>query len=225
LLGKELPEPYVVVTVFSKSNFAPNLAKGTDRHDISRIRLAEDQSCCHRIGARHIALGFPEAPLRGYPNLESIYTPHLEPLTEPIYSLLETTMHELMLRLGGVALMVAPLGIGDHVDHLLVAAVAIRLSFQTSIPLLLYEDLPYAYQVSLALQEWIWSRFGMPLIPKLVKIDATLQEKIELIELYTSQVVPLFFQAVKEHARHLGKDWDGFAERAWLMNPYPWRAW
>lgn len=114
--------------------------------DAVKIRRVEDQKACEIIGA---------VP-RYFPHLDCIY--RKTPTGEFYYSSeadifggldpreidrIDELSSQLMEELPAEATVVAPLGIGNHVDHELTRKAANRLG----IPLLFYADYPYARDV------------------------------------------------------------------------------
>ena len=127
-------------------------------------RKAEDRAALEMLGAEHIWLGYLDAPYRNdyYNNFENIIfgkildpTPNLKPLIE---SLKPSTI-------------VAPLGVGNHIDHRLTFQSIEQLELNSSI--WYYEDQPYAnihgatalrlnqlnYSVELPNFETFWNSF------------------------------------------------------------------
>src|SRR4051812_31161257 len=54
-----------IVTVFTQSRFAPRLPKIAGAA-INRVRWLEEESFARRVGAKAIALDFPDSSMRGY---------------------------------------------------------------------------------------------------------------------------------------------------------------
>jgi LmbE family N-acetylglucosaminyl deacetylase len=106
------------------------------------VRRAEDRLAAGRLGASVVHLQFPEAIYRIgeedtflYPDVDAIFGP-----VDPQDNLL---LQNLLDALGGVeigeAAVYCPLGIGGHVDHLLLRNAAEMLN----IPLVYYREFPY----------------------------------------------------------------------------------
>lgn len=133
----------VVVTVCSGSAFAPFGPDG-DAAAVTALRRAEDRAWVARLGAsaRLVDLGRPDAALR--PEHLGDFDPIARsPLSAA--DLEEKTALEALLgpTFEGAAALLLPLGIGEHLDHVLVrdAAVAVAAGRYA---LAFYEDLPYA---------------------------------------------------------------------------------
>jgi LmbE family N-acetylglucosaminyl deacetylase len=151
-----------VVNCFSISNWAPNLAGAEGSADlVNRVRRQEDQEFIQALGrgARMLDLELLDAPLRR-PD-RAILEPPSEADAADVGLLarrLGETLH--------AALVLAPLGLGGHVDHLVTRAAALvagagRLAF--------YEDLPYVLFASdaevAAEVEKVTAALGEPLQP------------------------------------------------------------
>lgn len=137
----------VVVTVYSGSAFAPFGPDG-DAEAVTTLRRAEDRAWVARLGpaARLIDLGRPDAALR--PEHLGDFDPVARSPLDPA-DLRESA--ELVALLApafeGASVLLLPLGIGEHLDHVLVrdAGVSARGDRCT---LAFYEDLPYAATLS-----------------------------------------------------------------------------
>ncbi|MBW7944021.1 PIG-L family deacetylase [Patescibacteria group bacterium] len=84
------------------------------------------------------------------------------------------------------AVVVCPLGVGQHADHLLV-----RRILEKYVPterLLYYVDIPYALQLS----NWRWPQFWQ-VVTSPTSLSWSSPDKIEAVTVYNSQV-PLLFQ-------------------------------
>jgi LmbE family N-acetylglucosaminyl deacetylase len=100
-------------------------------------RAVEDRAFAQLAGARLLAGGFRDAPLRGLRKLRQLFGPlDDEPLVEGVRAKLQSLVAE------GHERVVAPLGIGGHVDHQLAYEAARRLR---DAEVLFYEDAPYVF--------------------------------------------------------------------------------
>jgi len=111
--------------------------------DAVRIRREEDQKACQIIGAAPRHLSYLDCIYRKTPEGEFYYTAEgdifggLDPRE---VELIERLSDQLLEELPNDAHIVAPLGIGNHVDHELTRKAANRLG----IPVVFYADYPYA---------------------------------------------------------------------------------
>ena len=113
-----------------------------------RLRRLEDRAAMHASNTDFVHLSFPDNIYRRSPTTDQfIYrhaherwsSPRVDDMghVEELYLVLR----RLSLNLGRM-LLVSPMGIGQHVDHTIVARVALRLAEQGA-SLLFYEDFPY----------------------------------------------------------------------------------
>lgn len=104
-------------------------------------RAQEDRAACARLGCARAALELPEAParpeLRGRLDL-------FQPLSVPHLGILNEVTSRLMRLIPPGSTVVAPLGVGGHVDHRLVQAAAQALGEDRPLQLWFYEDQPYS---------------------------------------------------------------------------------
>lgn len=140
-----------VATVFTRSMPSPTgfalacqLDKGLAAEvDYMALRRDEDAAACAALGARPRWLDFPEAPHRGYGDAQALFAaPQAE---DDVLAPLCGAVCELVS--SAPALILAPQGIGGHVDHVLVA-LALRLVLPSEAPpVLWWTDFPYALRV------------------------------------------------------------------------------
>lgn len=110
--------------------------------DAMTHRAVEDRAALRVLGAERLAASLPEALYRTaggqvlYPSRDAIFGPVSQEdcadgqVAEVLRRWVDST---------GCATVLAPAGVGGHVDHVLVSAAARELSVQVA----LYEDLPY----------------------------------------------------------------------------------
>jgi len=114
--------------------------------DAVQIRREEDQKACQIIGAAPRYFSYLDCIYRKPPEGEFYYPAEgdifggLDPREA---DLIERLSNQLLEELPDDARVVAPLGIGNHVDHELTRKAANRLG----IPLTFYADYPYAREV------------------------------------------------------------------------------
>lgn len=184
--------------------------------EVMRSRRDEDLEACRRLGAVPLHLDLPEAPYRRdargtilYPTLTSLFG---EPALDDLLwrQRLAETISALSARYGPDPEILAPLGVGGHVDHRLVRAAA-ELACRE---LACYEEFPYVAWKWLALRRALvrprqWRADTLPLSPELF------ERRIEAICAYASQV-PAMFRSVarlrKQLRRHLR---SSGGERIW----------
>ncbi len=191
---------------------------------VMATRRAEDLAACRALAAQAQHWELQEAIHRLDPQSGAALYPSLEKLFGPVAAAEEELVAELARRfveLPGLtdpraaARIVAPLGVGGHVDHRIVHRAA-RRAFGAS--LLYYEEFPYAVWKFFALRRAgitgrSWEAERRPLLP--VDIAA----RIAAIACYASQVTSLFrtsenlARQVRRHVRRAR------GERLWRHRP------
>ena len=113
-----------------------------------------------------------------------------------------------------------PLGVGSHVDHLVVCAAGLTLHDQGA-NIVWYEDAPYAIEPDLIAQrlQTLAGHFE----PAVVQIGQMLERKLQAIAAYRSQVGKLFRdrpmeQVMAEYASAVAGQDGQFAERLWFRH-------
>ncbi len=185
--------------------------------EVMATRRREDLAACRELAAQGLHWELQEAihrrPEAGgealYPTLERLFG-EIAPQEEPLVA-------RLAERLAGIpgaatcARVVAPLGVGGHVDHRIVRAAAER-AFGAA--LLYYEEFPYIVWKLFALyragiHRRSWEAMRQPLTADDIAV------RIAAIACYASQVTPLFRspdrieRLVRRHVRRAG------GERLW----------
>ncbi|MXO86530.1 PIG-L family deacetylase [Altererythrobacter aurantiacus] len=107
--------------------------------DYMALRRAEDQAACAILNVKAIHLDFLEAPHRGYESAEALFDGRL--LTDDVVMPLVKELAALVASYRP-DLVYGPIGIGGHVDHLVVREALEAIS--TNQTLILWEDYPYA---------------------------------------------------------------------------------
>jgi LmbE family N-acetylglucosaminyl deacetylase len=182
---------------------------GLRDQDVMDVRLREDQDACSLLGADTIHAGLPECLYRfdeagnpKYRKLNELFEqpPYAEPETRAdirdCFNRIDFSRYDRIY---------IPLGVGRHIDHLLVREAAEYTINRTgqSFKLLYYRDLPYfCYGTDLnwrselahGLQE---SRVTLPAV--------SLRHKLAAIERYRSQLAMLWpsrFRMLRQLAAH-----------------------
>jgi LmbE family N-acetylglucosaminyl deacetylase len=171
-----------LVNCFSQSDYAP-FSGVSGREAVSLLREAEDRAFREAIGiCRTTNLDLLDAALRGKKVMRSGKAA-LKP--DPA-----ATGHltEILSTLVPSGFLVAPLAIGQHLDHIIVRDAALRLN---NVRLGFYEDLPYAGDIEsderVAFAEGVAQRLGRPLTARVFRVDHAIQTKLDLLSAYASQ--------------------------------------
>ncbi len=190
-------ERIVVLTLFTAdepatppSPFATTLARwwNLPPGEVMRARRREDLEACARLACHAEHAGLVEAPYRLDAAGRPLYT-SLEALFGAVAEADEPLVERLVARLAGIETgrLVAPLGVGGHVDHRLARRAAERARPDA----LFYEEFPYT--------EWKWRAVDRALgrradwrAETIQLTDVELVARREAIECYRSQVPALF---------------------------------
>ncbi len=191
------------------------------------LRRTEDIAAVPMLGGRVIHGGLLDALYRRdaaglplYPTRESIFGP------PAVGDTMEDAMLELFERwIGELSpdLVLAPLTIGRHVDHVIASGALRRLAAGKRLNVVLYEDMPYATglfpevgpdTVEAALARTRWRLAGPQIVP--VEIAG----KLRAIATYASQIADIFPNGIDVDSvigqymrRHAGA--GGYVERLW----------
>ncbi len=186
-------------------------------------RQREDVAALDCLGADGYLLNFLDAVYRlpeRYASNDALFgavAPD-DPLRAELYDALRQITQRLPM-----AMVYAPLGVGNHVDHQLTHDLAAELA-REGVIMAFYEDFPYAAGAG-AVNDRLrqLSARGRDFVPSVLDIDATLARKISAIEAYASQIGMLFGDAttmarrVHDYAEDLRPDVGTYGERLWLM--------
>lgn len=221
---RSLPLKLNVVTVFTISVYAPRA--GTLAGDFEQIRSAvtslrkrEDRRVFQLIDKRITveALDFLDAPLRLGISADCVCTPDNASLeTRPEIEILSRRFRRYFRR----GLVLAPLALGDHIDHLTVRAAAIKSSVRQELGF--YEDLPYAAWVSESslrrAVSYAECSTGVPLKSAVIRQKRYISRKRSIAGRYQSQISRDDAIAIARFAANYGG-----GERIWI--PKHGRAW
>lgn len=187
--------------------------------EVMSTRRAEDLAACRVLAAEATHWELQEAIHRLHPERREALYPTLERLFGAVAPQEEFLVARLAERLAdwartlGSTRIVAPLGVGGHVDHRIVRAAAER-AFGAS--LYYYEEFPYIVWKLFALaRAGIFKRSWEALPQPLERSDIAV--RIAAIACYASQVTPLFRTSrqierlVHRHVRRAG------GERLWRL--------
>ncbi len=221
---RSLPLKVNVVTVFTVSVYAPlagALAGDFEeiRSAVTSLRKREDRRVFHLIDKRITVetLGFLDAPLRLGISTDCVCRPENASIeTRPEVEMLSRRFRNYFRR----GLVLAPLALGDHVDHLTVRAAAIQSSVRQKLGF--YEDLPYAAWVSetslRAAVSYAERSTGVPLKSAVVRQKRYVSLKRRIAGQYQSQISRDDAIAIARFAANYGG-----GERIWI--PKHGRAW
>jgi LmbE family N-acetylglucosaminyl deacetylase len=202
-----------LVTVFEQTTFVPYITKPvTSIEQATTIRQAENIAYANKLQLEHYGMGLKDATLREYTDLDTIFTvtdyrqdSGAEESIRVIHNFLNTQTE--MKRLW------VPLGVGNHIDHIILQKAV--LSWQTTFPLelIFYEDVPYTgFETLNSIDTWVRQVLGSTQV-EIIDITYQFEEKLSNLKLYASQISSEDIERVKFHAQRI---MPGFAmERIW----------
>jgi LmbE family N-acetylglucosaminyl deacetylase len=182
-------------------------------------RRAEDTSALAILGCDGLHLDQFDAPYRldAYGTRGAVFAPPVA--DDPLGPATVQILKQLLAQQSQTRLYL-PLGVGSHVDHLVVCAAGLAVHEQGG-NIVWYEDAPYAVE-----PELVTRRLAMlpdPFEPEVVQIGSTLERKLEAIDAYRSQIGKLFKdpdhpmeQVMTEYAAVVAGDEGQFGERLWF---------
>jgi LmbE family N-acetylglucosaminyl deacetylase len=195
-----------ILSVVKWSNFTSYLLLKRNYlnvREITALRQQESVLVARMLGAEHRCLDWTDAPLRFFPSerwspatIEEFNKAPQDfakgfPNSKDVSLLAEQLMRELTI-LRPDELWI-PMGLGDHLDHgttrsaCLMALVEARERFK-SVPVLMYEDLPYSGEPGhAALIRMTFASCGTRLVRATEDITDVFAEKLRLSSIYASQ--------------------------------------
>ena len=207
LAGRHLPQPVTILTIFGRSHYAGGrFHPDSEIGRISALRRAEDEAWAkaHRVAL--VFLDLPEAGLRDGAAFETVFAP-LSP-TRSLSAAALADMEEVVERLSP-DLVLAPLALGGHRDHVL-ARRAARLLVEDA-RLGFYEDLPYAQDAAAEEQAVARGEALSRPAPVMVWFEADeAARKMAGAAFYESQIDPDLTRAIAAYTGALG------GERLWV---------
>jgi LmbE family N-acetylglucosaminyl deacetylase len=189
--------------------------------DAMALRQREDVAAMEALGADYLWLPLLDAVYRmpeRYGSRDAIFGP-LDP-ADPLPAALAQALASIVAQVPQ-AMLYAPLGVGNHVDHQAAFSAASELAAGgTSVAF--YEEFPYAARHPSAVIDRL-AALGGPFTPSTIDIDATIARKISALDAYASQMDELFENgaadlapAVMAYAESLRPDEGTYGERLWL---------
>lgn len=188
-----------VITIFNTAwSIDTNLKEW---RDITRKNLAEEREVMEQLKCDFEFLDFPEALLRGYARWNDALDMEKE------YEVFRSITECLSPEIKKYDNIFFPRGIGNHVDHLLIKKLSDNASAYKD-NIFFYEDLPYSCYEELEDFE--------DSMEILIDISRVYENKVELLEIYKSQLRIEQIEMVKKHSLRLGKG-RKYCERIWKL--------
>jgi LmbE family N-acetylglucosaminyl deacetylase len=203
----------MLITVFTESCWTFYNAPQRDRwKEIIAIRVQEDKKFADLFGCEYIHFPLADTSLRDYSPGQEYTTP---PMNDPIFSEVIGRLSQLVSKLPNKAFLYIPLGIGQHVDHLIVRTAITNLCREFN-QLVFYEDLPYADNYSDIEIEVLAGSIDNCLRPRLIDMEEFWSQKVQGIHIYSSQLEAHTYPHIEAYARRIGVA-GRRAERFWSI--------
>lgn len=199
-------------TVFQQSSYIPFVNTKATVDQASAIRFAEDIAYSNKVGLHHIGLGLKDTTQRGYLDFESIFqVTNYQQETDAIEII--QVIQSFLSAQTNLTRLWTPLGIGNHIDHILVNKAVLSWQADYDTEIIFYEDIPYAsWQELNSIEIEIYKNIGSAK-PEIIEITPWLQDKLENLQIYSSQISQAEIDSVKLHAQRIV---NGLAvERIW----------
>lgn len=203
LLGKLFKVQPTVIVIFSVTNYVLGNDGSMVEEEVTRIRMEEEKSAGKIANYNIRFLNFKDAICRpNYIRYSDLFYDHLI-IEDPVYPLVKKAIFKVLNNHEG--LICSPLGIGNHVDHEILTKISLDLLIENpELPILFYEDLPYADYIPqiqfmkkieeinqiLSLKSYLFKNFNINDKVKLLKIYKTQldQKQIDMIIHYWDSV-------------------------------------
>lgn len=216
--GTLLKRPFrgaaLMVTMFGRSNHLSHTGFHADWASVTSIRQAEDRAFAEQVGIELNYCELPEASLRLAPSYEVLFADN--PFDEVV---IPSEAREALMGITAdfrPSHIIAPLGLGNHKDHLAVRNLAQEIARSLNIKLLYYEDLPYAAELSAAEIQQHISLISPAHRPLNLFLNGDLHRKMELVISYVSQSSDETNDLILKHALSIQPS-EG-AERLWITD-------
>ncbi|WP_376794734.1 PIG-L deacetylase family protein [Thermogemmatispora sp.] len=216
-----LPGPDLKLSSFAR-RIQRTMSSSREAFSLVELRRQEDQQACSSLQADCLWLDYLDAIYRGSPALyrwKRAIGGRVRQVDAWIVEDLLRLCLALHRRLPSLH-WYAPLGIGGHVDHRVVAAAAFRLLVYGA-NVAFYEDFPYVLRPS-ALRKRL-QELGVTMQPQLVEISDTLTLRQQAAGLYASQVRINFgspaalYQSIEGYSSQISPKRGAHMERFWRV--------
>ncbi|MGZ3457714.1 MAG: PIG-L deacetylase family protein, partial [Archangium sp.] len=180
-----------VLNIFSRQSFQSGLR--VPPAELDRIALAEDELAARCLGFRTQVLGLSGAQDRHALSLRAtLGLTASEVSSNPVFRRdVATVVERLSGWLQGIPLVLAPLGVGGHLDHVVTMLAARQLARRDVIArtaLWFYEDLPYAAAPRVRLEDDPAPRAAGAVERLPVDIGPTLDRKRRALKVYRTRL-------------------------------------
>lgn len=192
----------LIITVFTKSTFSPRI-KLNSQAEISLIRRKEDESFAKKVGALLDVLHYSEPPLRGLTTNKEIFNSKAS--SDSIFDQIYESIYDI-IRSYPDAVIVSPLGLGNHIDHQIVLQCCIKACDKLGNKIMFYEDIPYVSKLTFRQIKEDVKKINSNLTPIKLDITYNFDQKIENLHLYATQIGVKIPAGVHSHSKRIGYD-------------------
>ncbi|NJD78608.1 MAG: hypothetical protein FIB08_16190 [Candidatus Methanoperedens sp.] len=219
LLQDYFYKPVLMVTIFTKSNFTrsnfPLCVKLDNSEIISKMRHLEDVQFTTKNDMRFLSFPFPEASMRGISRQEmfSNVIPDSYTIFSDVYLALSG-----LIKTYACDLIVSPMGLGNHIDHIMVSDICNKIAHENNKKIVFYEDLPYASFLTSNKIKTRANTISPDLKPFKVDISEVYKDKLTNLDLYKTQIRSDFRARIKFHALRLSIENEGLLKQIWPQN-------
>lgn len=192
----------IIVTIFTKASKVVsqqakeflNQSRYENANKLFEDRKIDDLKVCKFLGVRAVHMGFIDAAWRHY-NRKLIYRSNERQYSGRISYKDKDLIKELTRKLNRMIdnnnkiLLLSPLGIGNHIDHLIVNNIVNKIKIDK----IFWEDFPYNTKGNnFKRRLYLYKKYDL-----LFKIDnSNFSKKVNLIKLYKSQFNLLFINGI-----------------------------
>lgn len=205
MLGEK--KKFVIIDFFATCAWSVN-KKLKDSKKITEINLQEEKIVAKKLSAELSLYYFPEALLRKHKKWNSRKKTEVDRLIS------EKITKILLDKIGTKNNIYVPLAVGGHIDHKILhnSFVNLFVSLSRENKIFFYEDLPYSWYGGLKYKLKV-TRKKFHLNPIKIQINSLINEKINILSLYKSQLNREHLNMVENYAKNI--DGKNYNERIW----------
>ena len=204
-----------VITIFGKTDYLGIYGVTSNWQQATQVRFKEEQDYCKTINAYLVYIGYEDAIIRFHHKEKDII---LSPKNNRNLILDTELVNQIksIINIQKPDFIFVPLGIGNHIDHLLTNSIGQIISQETILPIIYYEDLPYAARVYSSEVTKHIKYVDKNLVSIDIILGHHLAKKLENIKLYHSQITKKILIDIESYARYIDNNYGG--ERLWSDN-------
>ncbi len=176
--------------------------------EITYVNNREEEQFAKKIGARLKFLKENEVLLRGYLYWKGKVIKNID---KELIMRVSKKIEKEILKANEAYF---PISIGDHIDHKILFIIGQKLA-KKGYPILFYEDLPYAWEISSNKLKLYLKNFSHC---QLIDISRSVEKKIEFCAIYRTQYDGDYLKILKDYANKLNPEKpNNYFERVWKI--------